>query len=95
MGLLGSSRAEALPAITAQISRLERPEHAPLRARPGPTVASWCTREPPPYPAAESTREITRDRRRKLFFFPGKGPFGTYIQGSPSGCGWLEFPGVS
>ena len=38
MGLLGSSRAEALPAITAQISRLERPEHAPL----SPTGTHGC-----------------------------------------------------
>ena len=58
-------------------------------ARPGPTLAPWCTGGSPAYPAAKSARKDPRPEEKK-FCIPQKKQFYTrymVVQGSPSGCG--------
>ena len=59
MGLVGSSWSENNPVVACAVSRLLNAKSARHGARPGPTLARWCTGGPPACSAAESARKKT------------------------------------
>ena len=82
------------PWLLARFRDFERPEHA-LWSPAGTHTCNVVYRRPPCVPCGRELEKRPAAGREKLGDVQKNFIFYIVTQGSPSGCGWLEIPGVS